>query len=184
MLLPKITIPEFKATYYYREELVEFCKANSIAYSGLMKIDLEANIIAFLGGQKPGIKPKASIKNWVQDKLALDAEVTLNYKSNEETRTFFQSVIGPKFRFCGAMMKHKQNNPGEYVTYQDLVDIWYKEQEYKKQGKSSTKQFYKANRYNSFVKQYFENPDHKGKAPVEMLIAWEVCKKSGKVNEL
>lgn len=89
MLTPTTTISQFKATYYYREELIEFCKTNNIPYSGLMKIDLEANIIAFLGGQKPIVKPKTNIKNWVQDKLALDAEVTLNYKSNEETRVFF-----------------------------------------------------------------------------------------------
>jgi hypothetical protein len=103
---------------------------------------------------------------------------------NEETRAFFQSVIGPKFRFCGAMMKYKENNHNVYITYQDLVDIWYSEQEYKKQGKSSTKEFYKANRYNSFVKLFFENPENKGKGRKEMLIAWEECKKSGKVNEL
>jgi hypothetical protein len=184
MLTPTTTISQFKATYYYKDQLVGFCVANKIPYSGLMKADLEKNIIAFLGNRKPTVKPKSKIIDWVQDKLALDAEVTLNYKSNEETRAFFQSVIGPKFRFCGAMMKYKENNPDEYVTYHDLVNIWYREQEYKKQGKSSTKEFYKANRYNSFVKQFFEDPLHKGKGRAEMLVAWKDCKKSAKVNEL
>lgn len=81
-------------------------------------------------------------------------------------------------------MKFKENNPNVYVTYQDLVSIWYLEQEYKKQGKSSTKEFYKANRYNSFVKQYFESPINKGNKKSQMLLAWDECKKSGKVNEL
>jgi SAP domain-containing new25 len=81
MLTPTTTISQFKATYYYLEELIEFCKTNNIPYSGLMKIDLETNIIAFLGEQKPTIRLKINIKNWMQDKLALDAEVTLNYKS-------------------------------------------------------------------------------------------------------
>jgi SAP domain-containing new25/Domain of unknown function (DUF6434) len=184
MLTPTTTISQFKATYYYRKELQEFCKANNIPYSGLMKVDLEANIIALLSGQKLEVKPKLKTKNWVQDKVALDGEVTMNYKSNEETRAFFQSVIGPKFKFCGAMMKYKENNPEKYVTYQDLVFIWYQEQENKRQGNSSTKQFYKANRYNSFVKQFYADPVNQSKKRSQMLLAWEECKKSGRVNEL
>jgi Domain of unknown function (DUF6434) len=123
-------------------------------------------------------------KNWVQDKLALDGEVTMNYKSNQETRAFFRSVIGPKFKFCGAMMKYKESNPNKCVTYQDLVDIWYQELENKRQGNSSTKQFYKANRYNSFVKQFYSDPVNQGRKRSQMLLAWEECKKSGRVNEL
>jgi SAP domain-containing new25/Domain of unknown function (DUF6434) len=184
MLSPKATAQEFQAVYYYKQDLIKFCKTNKIPYLGLMKQDLEQNIIAFLHGKKPAVAPKPKVKNWEQDKLALDFEVTLNYKSNETTRAFFESVIGKRFRFCGAMMKYKENNPEKYVTYQDLVDIWYKEQEYKKQGKSSTKQFYKANRYNTFVKKFFEDPKNKGKGRKEMLIAWEQLKKSGRVNEL
>jgi Domain of unknown function (DUF6434) len=140
--------------------------------------------MAFLSNKKFPCEPKPRIKNWIQDKLALDAEVTLNYRSNEITRSFFESIIGKKFSFCGAMMNYKKNNPIELVTYQDLVDIWYKEAENKKQGNSSTKQFYKANRYNSFVKKFFSDPTNQGKVREEMLIAWEECKKSGKVNEL
>jgi hypothetical protein len=184
MIDPKITISKFQAIYYYKQELVEFCIENKIPYSGLMKIDLEANIIAFLQGSKPIINPKIKPKNWTQDKLQLEAEVTLNYRNNPATRAFFESVIGPKFRFCGALMKYKQNNPDDYVTYQKLVDIWYNEQEFKKSGKPSTKNFYKANRYNSFVKQYFSDPINYGKSRKQMLIAWEEYKKSGKVNEL
>jgi hypothetical protein len=184
MLTPTTTVAQFQATYYYKEDLVRFCIENKISYSGLMKYDLERNIIAFLKGEKLVVKPKLKTKNWVQDKLALDNEVTTNYRNNPETRAFFTSVIGSKFRFCGAMMKYKENNPSEYVTYQDLVNIWYAEQEYKKAGTPSTKNFYRANRYNSFVKQFFANPINQGKGRKAMLIAWEECKKSGKANEL
>jgi SAP domain-containing new25 len=58
MLTPTTTISQFKATYYYRKELQEFCKANNISYFGLMKIDLETNIIAFLSGKKLEVKSK------------------------------------------------------------------------------------------------------------------------------
>jgi SAP domain-containing new25/Domain of unknown function (DUF6434) len=184
MILATTTIKEFKATYYYKQDLIRFCIENKILYSGLMKIDLEKNIMAFLGGYKTAVQPKPKTKNWTQDKLGLDCEVTMNYKNNPETRAFFTSVIGPKFRFCGAMMKYKENNPHEYVTYQKLIEIWYTEQEYKKAGTSSTKNFYKANRYNNFVKQFFGDPANNGKGRKQMLIAWEECKKSGKVNEL
>jgi hypothetical protein len=184
MLTSKTTLQEFQATYYYKKDLVHFCIANKIPNSGLMKADLEKNIMAFLQGKTPITQSKVRVKNWKQDRLALDAEVTLNYKNNPVTRAFFESVIGKKFRFCGAIMKYKENNPHKYVTYKDLVDIWYKEQEYKKQGKPSTEQFYKANRYNKFVKQFFIDSLNQGKSRKEMLIAWEECKKSGKVNEL
>jgi SAP domain-containing new25/Domain of unknown function (DUF6434) len=108
------SIQKFQATYYYKYELVQFCMANEIPYSGLMKFDLERNIITFLKGEVRFIKPKLRIKNWVQDKLGLGCEVTTNYKNNSQTRAFFVSVIGSKFRFSGAMMKYKEYNPELY----------------------------------------------------------------------
>jgi hypothetical protein len=65
-----------------------------------------------------------------------------------------------------------------------LVNIWYKENENKKIGKQSTKKFYKANRYNTFVKQFFADQNNKGKTQKQMIEAWDVFKKSGKVNKL
>jgi hypothetical protein len=184
MLTVNTSVTEFTATYYYKDDLVRFCRLNHIPFSGLMKVDLESNIIDFLGGKNPTILPKSRALNWVQDRLALDGEVTMNYRNNAETRAFFESIIGSKFRFCGAMMKYKETHPDDFVTYQDLVNIWYTEQENKKNGTPSTKQFYTANRYNSFMQQFFADPKNSGKGRKEMLLAWEEYKNSGQVNKL
>jgi SAP domain-containing new25/Domain of unknown function (DUF6434) len=182
MLSPITTINEFQTNYYYRKDLMVFCKQNKIPYSGLLKIDLERNITLFLSGNNNFIKSKIKGKKWIQDKLDLNSEVTINYRSNEETRQFFVSIIGKKFRFCGAIMNYKKNNPDKYVTYQDLVNVWYEEQKNRKLGKSSTEEFYKTSRYNKFIASFYHDPKNKGKTHKQMIEAWQEFKNSGLVN--
>ncbi|MEM1312212.1 MAG: DUF6434 domain-containing protein [Patescibacteria group bacterium] len=181
----KITsLGDFKKNYYYRTDLVDFCKSHGLP-TNLMKVELEENIIAFLGKRSlPHIPKQRDNKLWIQDRLALDAEVTDNYRSNQTTRAFFESIIGKKFSFCAAMMNYKKGRPNERVTYKDLVDVWYQEQENRKSGRSTTTKYYKGNRYNKFVKHYYSDPANKGNTRKQMILAWEEFKKSGKVNSL
>ena len=81
-------------------------------------------------------------------------------------------------------MNYKKNHPDEYVTYRDLVNVWYEEERNRKLCKSTTTKYYKGNRYNKFVKQYYSEPANKGNTRKLMISAWEEFKKSGEVNEL
>jgi SAP domain-containing new25/Domain of unknown function (DUF6434) len=175
--MKKLNIEEFKSKYYYKQDLIKICQEYQIPYSGLMKYDLERNIIAYLEGKNPVVKSKKKTQNWTQDKLGLQEVVTDNFRCNPLTRKFFESIIGPKFTFFGALINHKKNNPDKVIYYQDLVDLWYQELINRKNGKSSTAKFYKANRYNKFMKQYYAQ--NKGKTHTDMIKAWENFKKSG-----
>jgi predicted enzyme involved in methoxymalonyl-ACP biosynthesis len=73
-------------------------------------------------------------------------------------------------------MLYKKLRPNEFVTYQDLVNAWYDEMKNRQDGKSSTEQYYKANRYNQFVKKFYENLQNKGKGRNQMIKAWEEFK--------
>jgi hypothetical protein len=179
-----ISLEEFEKTYFYRPELVQYCQHFAIPHQGLLKADLEHNIRTYLQGEKKYIEAKHAVPHWRQDDLRLDAEVTEHYCNNQATRAFFTSVIGPHFRFNGAMMHYKKTHPDQKVTYQDLVEVWQQEEVKKKQGLPSTKQFYKANRYNEFVKQFYADPQNKGKSRVDMVKAWHELKISGKANLL
>jgi hypothetical protein len=184
MLSSNTTPQEFQATYHYKSELVKFCRDNKIPYSGLMKHGLELNISAFLKGEKLVVKPKKKQIAWVQDKLGLDCKVTENFKCNPETRRFFVSQIGPKFHFFLGLIHYKSDRPNQRVTYQDLVDYWYTEQENRKKGIYSTEKYAVSNRYNKFMQGFYADPQNKGKTHKQMIAAWEVIKKSGRVNEL
>lgn len=180
-----MSLDEFNKTYFYKYELINFCKKNHLPYQWVLKFDLEKIIQRFLQGEHIPIEPKIKKENtWVQDILWLESEVTDNYRSNQETRVFFESVIGKKFRFCGALMHYKKLHPQEYVTYQDLVNIRYQEQENKKNGISTTKEYYKANRYNEFVKEFYKDSKNIWKKRSEMIQARQQYKLSGKVNML
>jgi hypothetical protein len=184
MLNNNTTPADFKKIYYYKQDLVQFCQVNKIPYSGLMKHDLEQNILAFLKGEKPAVKPKKKKSTWVQDKLGLDCEITENFKCNPETRRFFQSIIGPKFHFFLGLIHYKEEHPNQRVTYQDLVNCWYTEQENRKKGIYSTEKYAVSNRYNKFMRMFYADPNNKGKTHKHMIAAWEELKKSGRVNEL
>jgi hypothetical protein len=178
------SVQQFQSTYYYKEDLVSFCQDNKIPYLGLMKTQLEENIVAFLDNKKLPFQPKKQTVKWTQDKLGLQEEVTDNFKCNPATRKFFESIIGPKFHFCLALIHYKKSHPNQKVIYQDLVNCWYEEQENRKQGKSSTEKYTKGNRYNKFMQQFYADTKNKGKTHKEMIAEWEILKKSGKVNQL
>lgn len=176
-----INLETFMRTYFYRQDLHDYCKSKKLPCN-LTKAELEKVIVAYLSGSVYDVQ-KTKSNSWTQDVLALNAEVTTNYRSNQVTRDFFVSIIGPKFRFCGAMMKYKLQHPDQKVIYQELVDIWYREQENKKAGNPTGHLYFTANRYNKFVQDFYRRPDNKGKPRNQMITAWKEYKNSGRVNE-
>lgn len=149
LFLP-ISVEDFTKTYYYKYELIDFCHQNKLPYSG-QKVELEKRIIAFLKGEKIAVEVKSKKTKWVQDTLGLDCQVTDNYKNNQATRNFFESVIGSSFKFNGAVMNYKRLHPNELVTYQDLVSAYYADKIDQKAGITTSERYYKGNRYNKFV---------------------------------
>jgi hypothetical protein len=178
-----ITPEEFQKTYYYRDDLVQFCKLHKLPYN-LQKVELEKIILAYLTDGKIPTKSPVKKTKWVQDKLGLDCEVTENYKSNEVTRQFFKSVIGDSFKFNGAVMNYKKFHPNEKVIYQDLVNAYYADKSDHKEGIMTSERYYKGNRYNKFVREFYLNPENKTKTREEMIQAWNILKLSGNVNKL
>lgn len=185
--MSKLALPisseEFIRTYYYRNELAGFCRQNKLDSNG-QKVKLEKRILSFLKGEKIIVKIKLPKTKWLQDKLGLDSEVTSNYKNNKVTRDFFESVIGASFKFNGAMMNYKKLYPNFFVTYQDLVDAYYADKIDQKVGIMTSQRYYKGNRYNKFVREYFAKNENIGKTRNNMIVAWNELKQSGKVNKL
>ncbi|PGZ07794.1 cytoplasmic protein, partial [Bacillus thuringiensis] len=77
------------------------------------------------------------------------------------------------FRFTVALQKFFKENIGR--TYEDAITFWYEENERKKDPAYKTTigtQF----EYNRFIRDFFEDPNNKGKSKADVIVAWNEIK--------
>lgn len=152
--------PDIFANFYWlKEELIHFCKQNSIPSNG-SKDELTERIYTYLttGVIKESSK-KTSIKMPVYNApLSLDAKIPKGYKNDEQHRAFFVLIIGDHFKFNVTFMNWMKENSGQ--TYRTAVDEWNKIFNEKKGGKKIdiSSQF----QYNQYTRDFFKaNPNAK-----------------------
>jgi hypothetical protein len=120
-----LSLEEFRLNYYEKRELAEFCRTEGIATSG-SKADLNQRIEKYLStGEISKISDKhATTEPDSRSGLLLDKPV-VNYKSDPQTRAFFQKHI-PEFKGFSALVQKdlkRKLADGEKLTYRDLIQM-------------------------------------------------------------
>jgi hypothetical protein len=126
-LAPGLSLDEFRAHYWYRDELAAFCRSQRLPASG-PKHELVARVEAFLCGDEPPpvvVRPRGG-SHRITGPISVDTPVTDAFKSDAVTRAFFKSVIGEHFHFTAHMQAYRRAKmqAGEPLTYGDLAREW------------------------------------------------------------
>jgi len=150
-----VAAKEFRKYYWLKTELASFCRLNGVTTQGSKK-ELECRIEHYLEtGEK--LSYKSSIDNKASEKsvavIALDEKITKQYKNGEDSRKFFKSVIGQRFKFNVLFMKWMKENYEK--TFQEAVNEWLKIEAESNSGKKNkiAPQF----EYNQYMRDFFIN---------------------------
>lgn len=176
-LTKDISIHDFKDFYWLKEELQSFCRENGMSASG-SKIEIADRIESFLlTGEikKPLRNTKVNTSLKTQSVWSLDTVITENHRCSQDVRAFFKTVISPKFHFSTYIQNYFKNNVGK--TYRDVVDAWYEEEEERKKDPLYKKKIAPQFEYNQFIRDFFADPENKGKSREEAIAAWNNIKK-------
>ena len=172
----EISAGDFLDFYWLKEELQNFCREIGMSASG-SKIEITERIVHHLKTghrlrvSRPPSTPKRPSYYPVTSSSGMTLETIIEpgFKCTQEHREFFKSVIGPKFHFSVELQNFIKEHVGK--TYEDVVDQYYKIQEDKKNGVRTTisKQF----EYNTFIRDYYDDQNNKGKSLKEAISAWK-----------
>lgn len=170
----KISIKDFNDFYWYKEELIDFCRSENLDKRG-GKIELENRIKKFLetGKREPYEVTvlKTSRFDWSAEKLTIETEITDNYQNTENVREFFKNQIGDKFKFNVKFMNWMKSAQGR--TLGDAIEQWISitnEMRTDKSHKQIAPQF----EYNTYIRDFMkDNPD---KTLQDAISCWKIKK--------
>lgn len=170
----KISIQDFKDFYWYKEELIDFCRSENLDKRG-GKIELANRIEKFLetGKREPYqvTVSKTSRFDWNSEKLTIETEITDNYQNTENVRGFFKSQIGDKFKFNVKFMNWMKYAQGRNLG--DAIEQWISitnEMRTNKSHKQIAPQF----EYNTYIRDFMkDNPD---KTLQDAISCWKIKK--------
>lgn len=176
ILTKDTSISVFKDYYWLKDELQTFCREHGLSVSG-SKQEISTRIEVFLETgeiKNPIRKARGTVSNTQSDEnLSLDTVIFANHRCSQKVRYFFKSVI-PNFHFSTYIQNYFKTNVGK--TYRDAVQAWYEEEERKKSPdykKEIAPQF----EYNRFIRDFYLDPNNKGKSREEAIEAWNTIKK-------
>ncbi|MFO7657042.1 MAG: DUF6434 domain-containing protein [Bacteroidales bacterium] len=159
----EISVQDFKDFYWYKEELVDFCRSENLDKGG-GKIELASRIEKLLktGEREPHQEKtsktsKTSRFDWNTEILTIETEITDNYKNTENVREFFKNQIGDKFKFNVKFMNWMKSAQGK--TLGDAMEQWVSITNEKRTDKSH-KQIAPQFEYNTYIRDFMkDNPD-------------------------
>lgn len=156
----KISIQDFRDFYWYKEELIDFCRSENLDKRG-GKIELANRIEKFLetGKREPyqTTVSKLSRFDWNTEKLTIKTEITDNYQNTENVRRFFKTYIGDKFKFNVKFMNWMKSAQG--LTLGDAIEQWISITNEMRTDKSH-KQIEPQFEYNTYIRDFVkDNPD-------------------------
>jgi len=158
----------FRNFYYLKEELVQFCRENSLPTSG-SKQELTERIAHFLEtGRVLNSQAQRKASAVIGD-INESSVIEANIVCSEKHRAFFKDKIGKSFSFNVAFQKWLKSNAGK--TYADAINAYYQILEEKKKGKTVIdKQF----EYNTYIRDFFA--DNQGKSLDDAIKCWKYKK--------
>lgn len=174
-LTKSISLEDFLNFYWLKAELQTFCREHGLPASG-SKIEITERISHYLytGKILKNISEQKVNKASLSYKdLSLQTVITNNHRCSEDVRAFFKEKIGANFRFTVALQNSFKENVGK--TYEDAITFWYEENERKKDPTYKTTisaQF----EYNRFTRDFFEDPNNKGRSKTDAIAAWNEIK--------
>ena len=175
-LTKEISTEKFKNYYWLKEELQAFCREQDMSATGA-KIELADRIAHFLATgerKKPQRRKQPAAKKAIlESPLSLDTVITADHRCSQQVRAFFTSII-PKFHFSTYIQQFFRENVGK--TYQDVVTAWYEEVERKKDPSYKKNKLAPQFEYNQFTRDYFADPQNKGKSREDAILAWKTIK--------
>ena len=158
----------FCSYYYLKEELVVFCKQNSLPSFG-NKSELTDRIAYFLDTGKIKSIPRLQKRISNIDTITEDTIIESNFVCSEKHRAFFKEKIGKNFSFNVAFQKWLKNNSGK--LYSEAITAYHQILKEKKKGKTTIdKQF----EYNTYIRDFFA--DNKGKSLEDAIKCWKYKK--------
>jgi len=165
-----ISPKDFKAHYWLKEELIDFCRIIGINTSG-GKIEISNSVISYL---ETGIviprseKQNKTLKSnfdWNTETLSLETVISDSYKNTENVRAFFKQLIGSNFKFNVTFMDWMKMNSGK--TLGDAVDK-YREIALLKKDKIYRTEIAPQFEYNTYIRDFLtNNPDRSMKDAVK-----------------
>lgn len=178
-------LEDFRDLYWLKEELVSFARRLGLRTSG-SKPELTLRIEERLGGQSPSgaaegspatARPSQSAARDSDQQLSRSTPV-VNYKSDAETRAFFQQQIGPAFHFTYHLNQFRlaRTRAGEPLTYGDLIDEWLAERD-RRSAPDYKAPIASHGKYNRFIRDYFADPKNRGRSLQDAAVAWNQVKK-------
>lgn len=168
---PDMGVRQFQPQYWYREELIQICRAHGLDYSGA-KADLEERLIGFLRGpvsppiarqkkktEKRKYPVSGTSREVVTRRISLDSPVSSGFAFNAHAREFFAEYFkNPDFKFTMEMaefVRDARAKGNERAKVQDLVKIYERVQREKKDG---TRKLPPILRWNTFVRDFNRDP--------------------------
>ena len=176
LLSKALSVQEFSDFYWLKNELEFFCRDHGISASG-SKIEIAARIETFLRTgeiMKPSRKTMSKKKIQTQATLSLDTVILENHRCSQDVRAFFKTAIHDKFHFSSHIQNYFKQNIGK--TYRDVCHAWYEEEERKK-NPAYKKEIAPQFEYNQFTRDFFADPNNKGRSREEAIQAWNTIKK-------
>ncbi len=169
-----MSVTDFRSYYWLKDELSEFSKRLGLPIHG-DKPKLSARIERQLRGLRdlPEAKPTRANTSRDSDKPLTRRTRVIVYKSDDKTRSFFESQIGPEFHFTYHMNQFRLRNEG--LSYGDLVDEWIAERD-RRQSADYQAPIAAHGKYNRFVRDFFADPANRGKPLEAAAAAWNAIK--------
>lgn len=155
--------------YYLKEELVDFCRENSLPVSG-GKLELTQQIESFLrtGEVKKVTSPRRTSQADVEV-LSEDSIIEEYFVCSEKHRAFFKDRIGKSFSFNVDFQKWLKQNSGK--TYRDAIAAYGQIMQEKKNKKTTIDRQFE---YNTYIRDFFA--DNPGKSLEDAIACWKYKK--------
>jgi hypothetical protein len=177
----KISIQDFRDFYWYKEELIDFCRSENLDKKG-GKIEIANRIEKFLetGERDPHQKNSSKISrfDWNTEKLNTETKITDNYRNTENVREFFKSQIGDKFKFNVKFMNWMKS--AQNKTLGDAIEQWISITNEIRTDKSH-KQIAPQFEYNTYIRDFMK--DNPNKTLQDAISCWKIKKSKAGDNK-
>jgi hypothetical protein len=170
-----LSLDEFRAHYWTLSELAGFARRLGLPARG-PKPELVKRLERRLRGlpNAPDQRQKLAKGPRDSDTPLHRSTSVIRYKSDEKTRAFFTSQIGPHFHFTYQLNQYRLARTD--LTYGDLADEWVAEHERRRNAD------YKApiasqGEYNRYVRAFFADKRNRGKSLRDAAASWNSAKR-------
>ena len=172
-LRPGISVTEYRAYYWMKDDLIVFARQLGLPTHGY-KPELSARIDRRLRGISETAEPERKSKGPRDSDQPLQRDSpVINYKSDDKTRAFFKSQIGPEFHFTYLLNQYRLAH--DKLTYGDLVDVWVAERD-RRRSRDYRPAIAEQGKYNRFIRDFFDDERNKGKSLADAAKAWNAIK--------